>query len=230
MRIGMLIAVEIKAFMEQYKQKYSKQTLYNFDIYTVSEDKTEIIAIHSKAGQSFAAAATMLLINQFKVDIIINYGIVGALKEHIKTMQTCLVKQVVNYDFDTSEVDNIEVGRHLEYDSIYIQTNKNLIDLALKIKPDLPQLTIASGNKFISSPTEKQLIGEKFNADICDMEAAGIILIADRANIPCLMIKTISDSLMGTADEFRKSFQDSSNLCMQITKEIIKNLENDLPL
>ncbi len=220
-KIGMLIAVEIKAFVTEYSEKYTKENLYGFDVYRVNEGDVEIIAIHSEAGQTFAAAATMLLINEFKVDVIINYGVVGALKEDIKTLHTAIVEKIVHYDFDTSELDDCEVGYHLGYDSVYIQNSRELIDLALKVKPDLPLLTLASGDKFIGNPEKKRTLGEDFKADICDMEGAGIALIADRAKVPYLMIKTISDSLEGEGAEFFNTFKESSHLCMKITKEII---------
>lgn len=220
----MLIAVEIKAFINAYQQQFTKETMYHFDIYKVKEGDLEIIAIHSEAGQTYAAAATMLLINEFDVDLIINYGVVGALREGIKIMHSCIVEKIVHYDYDISEIDKVEVGRHLEYDSIYIEPDKKLIDLARRINPDLPLLTLASGDKFIGNPQKKRDLGERFNADICDMEGAGIALIADRAKVPYLMIKTISDALEGEAAEYMHTFRQSSDLCMRITKEIVSSL------
>ncbi len=225
MKIGMLIAVEIKAFINEYNEKYTKESVYGFDVYRVKEEDFEIIAIHSEAGQTYAAAATMLLVNEYKVDIIVNYGVVGALKDDIKTLHSCLVEKVVHYDFDTSEIDNVEVGRHIEYDSIYMKNDRKLIDAALKVKPDLQLLTLASGDKFIGNPSVKAELGKKFSADICDMEGAGIILIANRAKVPCIMIKTVSDSLEGEGTEFLNVFKESSNLCMKITKEIVHSLK-----
>ncbi len=224
MKIGMLIAVEIKAFVREYNEKYTKETLYGFDVYKVQEDNIEIIAIHSEAGQTYAAAATMLLINKFNVEVIINYGVVGALKDNIKTMHTAIVEKIVHYDFDTSELDDCEVGYHVGYEDVYLKNDKELIDLALNVKPDLPLLTLASGDKFIGNPDKKRKLGEDFKADICDMEGAGIALIADRAKIPYLMIKTISDSLEGEGAEFFNTFKESSHLCMKITKEIVAHL------
>lgn len=224
MRIGLLIAVEIKAFINEYSGTYTKESMYNFDIYKVKEGDLEIVAVHSEAGQTFAAAATMLLINEFMVDVIINYGVVGALKDDIKTLHTCIVEKTVHYDYDISEIDKVEVGRHLEYESIYIHSSEKLIELARKVKPDLPLLTLASGDKFIGSPDKKRELGDRFGADICDMEGAGIALIANRANVPYLMIKTISDSLEGEATEYMNTFKESSSLCMKITKEIVKQM------
>ncbi len=223
-KVGMIIAVEVEAFIRAYENKYDKFKVNGFDVYIVKYNSVEIFAIHSSAGQVFAAAATMLLINEYNVDIIINYGIVGSLIEDLKICDKCIVDKVVHYSFDTSDVDDCEVGRHLEYEDVYIPTSKQLIEMAYKVDSDLKLVYCASGDKFISDSNEKRDLNKKFNAHICEMEAAGILLIADRANVPCLIIKTISDSITGGSEEYKKSFHESSQLCMEIIKKIISNL------
>ncbi len=224
MKIGMLIAVEIESFISEYKDQYTKKNKCGFDIYKLKLEDSEIFAIHSGAGQVFAAAATMLLINECNVELIINYGVVGSLIEGVKTYDACLVEKIVHYCFDTSEVDNCEVGRHLEYEDIYIPTNKKLIEIAHEVDKSLRLVCCASGDKFISTAQEKQDLHKNFKADICEMEAAAIVLIADKAKIPCLFIKTVSDSISGGAGEFLTTFEKCSKLCMDIVKQIIKEL------
>ncbi len=224
MKIGMIIAVEIDAFIKVYQSKYECVKVNGFDVYIVKHQTVEIFAIHSRAGQVFAAAATMLLINQYNVDIIINYGVVGALVDNVKTLDKCIVEKVVHYSFDTSAADHCEVGRHLEYEDIYIPTSKALIDIALAVDKDLKLVCCASGDKFVSDSAEKEMIGKKFNAQICEMEAAGIVLTANRANVPCLIIKTVSDSLVGGSAEFKQTFSACSQLCIEIINKIINSV------
>ncbi len=69
MKIGMIIAVEINAFIKNYAGAYEKLTVHGFDVYSVKSELAEIFAIHSKAGQIFSSAATMLLINEYNVDM-----------------------------------------------------------------------------------------------------------------------------------------------------------------
>ncbi len=223
MRIGMLIAVEVAAFISTYAGQYQKEVVSGFDVYVVKAEGMEIFAIHSGAGQVFAAAATMLLVDRFKVELIVNYGVVGGLTTAVETYDKCIVDKVVHYNFDTSEVDHCEVGRHLEYDSIYMPTDQKLLALALSIDDGLRVVTCASGDKFVGSAAEKAAINRQFGADICEMEAAAIVMIADRAKVPCLLIKTVSDSIVGGPAEFRDTVQSSSKLCLDIVKKILDN-------
>ncbi len=227
MKIGMLIAVEIEAFIGEYKGQYKKENINGFSVYTVEVDGSEIFAIHSGAGQVFAAAAVMLLINKFNVEFIINYGVVGSLTEGVKTFDACLVEKIVHYNFDTSEIDNCEVGRHLEYDSIYIPANTELIKIAQQVDKNLRLVCCASGDKFVGSGEERKELHKKFNAEICEMEAAAIVLIADKAKIPSLFIKTVSDTISGGADEFTATLSKCSKLCMEIVKQIIKTVAKE---
>lgn len=226
MKVGMIIAVEIGVFIETYQKTYKRVKVNGFDVYIVKYRSAEIFAIHSSAGQVFAASATMLLINEYDVDVIINYGVVGALVESVKTFDKCIVEKVVHYSFDTSSADDCEVGRHLEYEDIYISTNKDLIETALDVDKNLKLVCCASGDKFVSDRKEKEYINKNFNAQICEMEAAGIVLTADRANVPCLIIKTVSDSLAGGAAEFKKTFYECSKLCIEIIEKIIDRIND----
>ncbi len=221
MKVGIIIAVEIKSFIKTYEGKYKKVRANGFDVYIVKLELVEIFAINSMAGQIFASAATMLLINEYNVDMIINYGVVGSLIDDVKTYDKCIVEKVVHYNFDTSVADGCEVGRHLEYEDIYIPTSKKLIKIAQNIDKNLKLVCCASGDKFISDIKEKESLNKDFNAHICEMEAAGIVLIANRANVPCLIIKTVSDSITGGAKEFQKTIDECSQLCMAVIEKII---------
>lgn len=116
----------------------------------------------------------------------------------------CIVDKIVHYDFDTSEVDNVEVGRYLEYDDIYIETTRSILEKAIEINKQLTKVICASGDKFIGNEIKKRELNTKYNADICEMEAAGIVLTCNKNNIPCMLIKIVSDGVTGGKEEFLK--------------------------
>ena len=57
-----------------------------------------------------------------------------------------------------------------------------------------------------------------------EIEVAGIILTCNKNEIPCLLIKTVSDSITGGASEFKKSINKSAKICIEITRKIISNI------
>ena len=119
-RIGMVVAVEINAVMKKYSDRLVEKKVKGYKVYTIDFGDKVLYITQSGAGEIKAAACTQMLIDLFDVELVINYGVVGALREELAATNTCVVERVVHYDMDTSAVDNCEVGRYLEYDDIYI--------------------------------------------------------------------------------------------------------------
>lgn len=219
----MIVAVEIEAALNKYGVPIKNIECGGYRVYQYKLGENNLFVIHSGAGEIAAAMATQFLISQFRVELIVNFGVVGGLTDEMSLARTCIVESVVHYDFDTSEVDGCSVGRYLEYPSIYIPTSKEIVDKALEIEPMLRKVICASGDKFIASKEKKEELHNSFNADICEMEAAGIVLTCNKNKIPCLLIKTVSDSITGGASEFKNEVNESARICIEITNKIINN-------
>ena len=224
LNIGMMVAVEIQSVIKKYSSNVEELHISGYDVKKVVTDKYNLFIVKSGAGEIAAAAATQFLITQFNVEYIVNFGVVGGLTEEMSTTKTCIVEKVVHYDFDTSLVDNCEVGRYIDYPSVYLHTSKELLDKALHICPDLKKVICASGDKFIADREKKEELHRLYNADICEMEAAAIVLTCDRNKVPCLLIKCISDGISGGADEFLKEVNNSADICLEITDKILNEL------
>ena len=110
------------------------------------------------------------------------------------------------------------------HDSIYLPADKKLLAKALKIDPELMPVTICSGDKFVGTETEKQNLHDTFKGDICDMESSGIVLTCELNNVPCLMLKAVSDALADGAKTFYEELQDASAECLKVTDKIINEL------
>ena len=223
-RIGMVIAVEIQSVLSKYADRLKEEKVPGFRVYSVDfEDKTLYIA-QSGAGEIRAAAAVQMLISVFNVELILNYGVVGALTEQLEVTNTCVVEKAVHYDFDTSAADDCEAGRYLDYEDIYLPTTPEYVKLTTEYDAAILPVTCASGDKFIAEKSAKKAMSEAFKADICDMESAAIILVCDMNNVPNLIIKTVSDSIKGGVTEFRSSFTKAADTCLAIVDRIIETL------
>lgn len=223
-RIGMVIAVEIESVLKRFGAPI-KETLFTaYSVYEYKLGSHTLLVINSGAGQIAATMATQFLITEFDVDLIVNFGIVGGLTPEMEVNRTCIVESVVHYDFDTSYISNDEVGRYLEYPDIYIPATKELVDKAININPTLKKVICASGDKFIGEGREKEKLNKLFKADICEMEAAGIVLTCNKNKVPCILIKSVSDSISGGAEEFKNMFYTSAETCLEITVAILDEI------
>ena len=222
--IGMVVAVEMDAVLSRYGAPSEKRRVAGFEVYTYTGADYTIYALNSGAGEIAAAAATQLLISVFHADLILNFGVVGGLTEERAKARICVVESVVHYDFDTSEAGWAEPARYLDYPTAYIPASAALVERALSIEPRLKKVICASADKFVGKAERKRELHALYGAEICEMEAAGIVLTCNRSGVPCLLIKTVSDGIEGGAEEFNAELQRSAALCLAVADKIIREL------
>lgn len=222
-KIGMLVAVEIEAVLKKYGSPLKTEVVSGFEVHQYRLGEDELTVIHSGAGQIAAAAATQLLITAYQVEMIVNFGVVGGLTKEMNLTRTCLVESVVHYDWDVSEIDHTEVGRYSQFDSVRIPTTEEIVQKVRQLHPEMKTVVCASGDKFISSMERRQELHEAYGAEICEMEAAAIVITCRRAGIPHLLIKTVSDSFEGGADEFHNQYLKSADVCLEVTETVIQH-------
>lgn len=223
-RIGMIVAVEIDAVLNKYGTLLAVNKEAGYKEFQYETNQYRMFIVNCGAGEIAAASAAQYLICKYNVDLILNFGVVGGLTDAMSKTKVCIVEKVVHYDFDTSAVDDIEVGRYLEYPDIYIPTSHDLIEKALQIYPDIVPVICASADKFIADATKKRELNRNFKADICEMEAAGIVLTCNRNKVPCMLIKIVSDSITGGAEEFIETKDQAATMCLDIVSQIIDSL------
>lgn len=222
----MLVAVngEMRALLSRYGTAKAEETRCGFQVFRYEMHGYELTVIHSGAGQLAAAAACQLLIDRYAVELVVNFGIVGGLTEEMARTRTCVVEKVVHYDFDTSAIDGTPIGRYLEYPDVYLPTTGALVARAVEIAPELKAVVCASGDKFVAAHEKKRALHEQFGADICEMEAAAVVLTCNRSVVPCLLIKTVADSLFGGSEEYSVALHHASERCLEVADRIIREL------
>lgn len=222
--IGMIVAVEMDSVLSRYGKAKSRETRCGFAVYTYEMEGYTLRVVNSGVGELAAAAAAQLLIDGCGVELIVNFGVVGGLTPEMADARTCIVEKIVHYDFDLSEIDPVVPGQYPGYEDAYIPTSPELVKLASRLRPELKRVICASADKFIGSPERKAELHRVFGAEICEMEAAGIALTCDRCGVPFLSIKTVADGINGGAEEFYRELGRSSELCLEVTEQIIKSL------
>lgn len=222
MRIGMIVAVEIGAVMKKYEGSLEEIPARGFEVRRHCGDGYELYIVNSGAGEIASASAAQFLISSLDVDMIVNFGVVGGLTPEMSVAKLAVVKAVVHYDYDVSEYIGYRKAQYANYPSVYIPATESLVDAALKAEPSLKPVICASADKFIGNPDRKWALHEEYNADICEMEAAGIVLTCNRNSVPCLLIKAVSDSMGGGAEEFAREFERCAEICLETVDRIIK--------
>ena len=216
-KIGIVVAVEPEAM--QFFAVFGTPTYHfgeghGYEIWAWNKYHAEIYLVESGYGEIAAAAATQYLIDRCRVDKIINYGVVGGLHEEHPIQKVGVVKKIVHYGFDLSIDERYPVGRYPNQDDLFLSPKADALSQACF--DELPEFICASADKFVGPGEPKRELREKFGADVCEMEAAGIVITCNRNHIPCSFIKAISDGVDEGSDAFDQNVAPAARVCVEV--------------
>ena len=221
-KTGIVVAIEIDSVLSRYGTPSETVITHGRTVRTYKNEEFELYVIDSGAGEISAASGAQLLISEFNVDMIVNFGVVGALTEEMASSELCIVEKLIHYDFDTTGWLNLKRGQYPNHESEYLTLSPDLIEKATAVYPGLKKVVCASADKFIDRAEDKIALHEAYGADICEMEAAGIALTCELAGVPCLIIKAVADSLTGGGAEFLTELEKASDICFGVVDKVIR--------
>ena len=221
MKIGIIIAIEreLKSFLESghdiTKEQIGKRTVYYAEMYG-----HEIAATLSGYGEIDAAAATQFLISQSGCELVINFGVAGAIVPGLKVEDIFLVDKVCHYDYDVSPIDPVKKHQYVEYEDEFIPLDAGLKELVSEKLPSVKTVTVASGDRFVEKTEDKQELA-MLGCQICDMEIAAIARICLYNDVRCLSIKCISDTYEGDGGDFNTNVINSARVAFDMLKNVL---------
>ncbi len=229
MTIGMIVAMpeELESFLTGIGTAEKTENIPGYEVRSYKINHDHIVIVGSGVGEIAAAASTQMLITQYHADMIVNFGVVGGLTPEMTLSKVVVIDRLVHYDYDASPFyDGLVPGQYPGTESIYFYPDRRLLKLALAAEPGLKTVTCASADKFVDGAEAKRLLHEKYDADICEMEAAGIMLTCRRCGVPALFIKAVSDGVTGGAEEFEKMIKEASKVCADVVLTLTSSLIN----
>lgn len=227
MKIGIIIAIEreLKSFIES-GHEITEEQLGNKIIYHTNMCGHEIAAIMSGYGEIDAAAATQLLITHTGCEVVINFGVAGAIIRELKVEDIFLVEKVCHYDYDVSTIDPVKKHQYVEYADEFIPLDEGLRTLVLSKMPSVKTVAVASGDRFVDKAEDKEALAS-LGCQICDMEIAAIARICLQNDVRCLSIKCISDTFEGDGGDFNTNVIRSAKVAFDMLREVLEVLGKD---
>ena len=153
-------------------------------------------------GKVFAAICAEAMILNYSPKLLVNTGVGGALGAGITTTNVVIADKLCQHDIDTSAVGDPK-GLISGINKIYFETDERAVEILSRAAAELAITsfvgTIATGDQFVSSTSEKARIVSEFSAICCEMEGAAIAQVATVNNVPFAVVRAISDSADGEA-------------------------------
>lgn len=178
----------------------------------------DIVLVKSGIGMVNASITTTLLFKEFGVDKILFSGVAGSLNRNVNVGDVVIGDSLLEYLFDATEF-GYEIGRIPRMDTSIFRSDILLNKIKNILKNDnIYYGKILSGDKFVSNLSEKEKLGEKFNALAVDMESASVAHCAHVLGIEFAIIRSISDSLNSSSV---MEYTEFVNLAANNSKDVI---------
>lgn len=224
-KVGIIVAMGkelelLLPLLENKRQTSVQGTVF----YSGTAGLNEVCAMQCGIGKVNAAIGTLLLIQHFSPDYIINTGVAGGGGNHVQVMDIVAGAQVAYHDVwcgPESEWGQVQ-GLPLFYEGA--------ADLLQRLpqRPDVKTGLICSGDRFIDNKSDIESIRHHFPAVLAvDMESGAIAQVCRLRGVPFLSLRVISDSPGASHDNTRQYLDfwaDAPRHSFEIVKSLISNL------
>ncbi|MBO7697523.1 MAG: 5'-methylthioadenosine/S-adenosylhomocysteine nucleosidase [Erysipelotrichaceae bacterium] len=151
----------------------------------------EVAVSKTGVGEVYATIATVLAIQKFKPELIINLGCAGSLNENVKIDDVVVADRVGEWRFDA-----IDWPRGFDSNYTSFPCDDKVIEIMKKIKTDtnIHFGGIVSANEFIYKKSQLNEIRKQFPEALCgEMEGSAIANTCFAFGVKCAVIRSISD-------------------------------------
>jgi adenosylhomocysteine nucleosidase len=216
--IGIITAMsnELKMLLDKAEISETK-TIGGVDYNIGKLEGQDVVLVQGGIGKAMAAAGTTVLINEFNVKSIIFTGIAGGVGDEVKVLDEVIATDLVFHDYGNQTNDgfvwNAEGGVN-EDGSIPVdkELSQKAYDAAISVlgEEHVFQGRIATGDQFVASSEYVTYLQDEFDAIACEMEGAAVARIAAQYEVPCCVIRAMSDKADGAAHDTYENFGDTA--------------------
>lgn len=225
MRIGIIVAMskELELLLPML-QNSEESRMSGFVFHSGKMGKHDVMVMQCGIGKVNAAMGTLMLVNHFDPDFVINSGVAGGADQSVSVMDVVAGERVAYHDVWCGPES--ELGR-VQGLPLYFEGAKELLRL-LPDRQDIHKGLICSGDQFIDTIEAVNKIKGNFpDAIAVDMESGAIAQVCHVNKVPFLALRVISDSPGANHDNTRQYldfWSDAPRESFQIVNDIINNL------
>ena len=197
MKYGIICAMEeeIKVLRAQLTNA-NEENIANMIFYSGQINDHEVVLVRAGIGKVQAGVTTAFLIQNFKVDTVINSGSAGGIGTGLAVGDLVLSTGAAYHDASAT-VFGYKPGQLPQQPQIF-EADQELLQAVseaasqagLQVKPGL----IVTGDQFVSSQAQIAAIKEIYpQALCCEMEGAAVAQVAYQFDKPFLIVRAMSD-------------------------------------
>ena len=159
-----------------------------------------ILLARSGVGKVNTAMNATLLLGSESIDVVVNVGSAGGLREGQRILELVVPDEVLAVDVDVTPL-GFEYGQMLGEPAVY-RTDAEWRAKALRVIGEIPDLplhhkgAVGTGDSFVYRPDQVDQIRTRFGIDrvaCVEMEGAALAQVCRRFGVPFLVVRSLSD-------------------------------------
>ena len=221
-----------------------------FLIGTLNEQN--VVIARTGVGKVNAAMTATLVIEHFRPNRVIFTGVAGGLNPDLQIGDIVIAEKTAQHDLGrlkSAEIENFGVRNPIngKRNPVFFPADPGLLQITETVLADIklsplqtpqgqryPRIitgTVVTGDVFVASDGKKTDLHKNLGADAVEMEGAAVAQICWQHNVPCLVIRSLSDNAGANASEdFKKYYKIAARNSAALVNHIISNLHSEQSL
>lgn len=225
MKIGIIVAMrkELELLLPLL-QDSEESRMSGLEFHRGKVGKHDVMVMQCGIGKVNAAMGTLMLVNHFAPNYVINSGVAGGTDQSVSVMDVVAGSRVAYHDVWCGPESELGQVQGLP---LYFEGSKRLLDL-LPEHEGIHKGLICSGDQFIDKMEDVTRIKGNFpEALAVDMESGAIAQVCHLCDVPFLALRVISDSPGANHDntkQYLDFWSDAPQETFMLVKDLIKQL------
>jgi len=186
---------EIKPLLSHFTEVKENEYANNI-YYEAKYNEINVVIAYSKIGKVFSTLTASTMIQKFGCDTLLFSGVAGGINPSLKIGDLIVANKLTQHDLDITAFGHPH--GFVPGGEVYIITDTKLNTIALEVAKEnnisIIEGIIATGDQFICDEAKKNFIKTTFEADALEMEGASVAVVCNALNVPCLILRAISDT------------------------------------
>lgn len=187
---------EITAFLERLEDSVAVPWR-GYPVYTGTYDSSPVIIARSGVGKSLSAMIAQRLIDAYRPGAVIFTGLAGSIHPDLEIGDVIVAEETLQYDMDARAL-GFHLGEIPYTPHRIIPCDPQLVERAASTTLPAGKVRrgrILTGDRFVnrSAYQEMGFLRSELQGDAVEMEGASVALVALINELPCVVVRTISD-------------------------------------
>ncbi len=184
-----------------------------------------VVVAETGIGKANAAMTTAFVLAYFRPSRVLFTGIAGGVNPDLQPGDIVLGREVAHHDYGSVTM-NLQPTKQTRNsitkadNPLYFKADSSLLQRAERLSktisfepipvtsrpPTVIVGTIVTGDVFVSSEEKVAQLRRDFHADATEMEGASVAQVCFQEQVPCLVIRSLSDKANGNARQDMRTF------------------------